>query len=376
MIGIERLAAAPAPPRRRAAAPAQGPARQASLLADQRVAAAPSGAAPLTAADRAAYAVRARLDAAGRARLERVRAAGSLAETDAKGASLVANLAALGAVKPPAGAPYLADELVGQVLAHLAEPAVINQSSRNTCGATTVQYVLATEQPAEYARLVVGLAGEGRVALRGGGAMRLPTGSTDRDDTNRDDVERLVQSAFQHYGGDFRGSYANETDTITHANGESGGLRGFLRKTAGKAVDWAVGLVGGARGNAEGKIAELYRDVTGRNAHLVGDLPGGVFLKPTFLRGDVWGPVAQAVARGHTVPVDLVIAGLSDRPGAQVETLYRQGLGNYAEQMLSHQVLVTRIADGRVHYRNPWGYETSLSEAAFRSRLTDAIIPQ
>lgn len=76
------------------------------------------------------------------------------------------------------------------------------------------------------------------------------------------------------------------------------------------------------------------------------------------------------------MPVDLVLEGLEDRPGAQVERIFDQRLGNYAAQMASHQVLVTRVADGRVHYRNPWGYETSLSEAEFRSRLTDAIIPE
>jgi hypothetical protein len=206
--------------------------------------------------------------------------------------------------------------------------------------------------------------------------MTLPPTAVARDETSRDDVERLVQTAFQDYGGDFRGTYANTTDTTSHANGTSGGLRGFLRKTVGRAVDWVVAKVGGTEGIAEGKIAELYRDTTGRRADLVGDLPGGVFLRPTFMRGDVWGAVTQAVARGEAVPADLVVEGLSDRPGEAVERPFAQTLGNYTTQMLSHQVLVTRIADGRVHYRNPWGYETSMSEREFRSRLTDAIIPR
>ena len=67
---------------------------------------------------------------------------------------------------------------------------------------------------------------------------------------------------------------------------------------------------------------------------------------------------------------------LQDRPGEQKEVLLDQSKLSYSELMYSHQVLVTRIADGRVHYRNPWGYETSMSEAEFKSRLTDAFIPR
>jgi hypothetical protein len=32
-------------------------------------------------------------------------------------------------------------------------------------------------------------------------------------------------------------------------------------------------------------------------------------------------------------------------------------------------------ADGTVHYRNPWGFEATMTRAEFESRLTDAIIP-
>ncbi len=344
---------------------------------DERVVAGPAGLAKLTAPDRAAYAaVAAQLDAPGRAHLARLLASGTLTQADAKGSSLIANLAALGRVKPPGGAPYTATDLLRQALAHVAEPAVINQGDRWTCGATTVQYVLASEAASEYVRLVAGLAGEGRVALRGGQTMTRVADSVARDTTTRDDVERLVQSAFQDYGDDFRGRYANQTDTIAHANGDQGGIGGFFRKTVGRAVDWVVGQAGGQLGISEGKIHRLYQDTTGRKARLVGDLPGGAFLAPGPLRGDTWAAVAQAVAAGQRVPVDLITDGLADKPGAQQEHLFAQALGNYPTQMRSHQVLVTRIEGGRVHYRNPWGYETSLSVAEFRSRLTDAIIPQ
>ena len=329
-----------------------------------------------TSADARAYeALQAALGPAGQAHLASLRASGALARPDAHGRSLLANLTVLAKLAPPAGAPYTAGEILAQAIAHVADPAVIAQGNRNTCGATTVQYVLATEQPAEYVRLVAGLAGAGKATLRGGQAMALPADGVPRDDTSRDDVERLVQTAFQNYGGDFRGTYSNATDRTTHAENAGGGLKGFLRRTLGRAVDWGVGLVEGGVGVSAGKLAELYADTTGRPARLVGDLPGGVFLAPGFVRGDVWAAVAKAAGAGRAVPVDLVLEGLEDTPGAQDDTPFRQALGNYPTQMRSHMVLVTKIEAGRVHYRNPWGYETSLSEAAFRSRLTDAIIP-
>jgi hypothetical protein len=100
--------------------------------------------------------------------------------------------------------------------------------------------------------------------------------------------------------------------------------------------------------------------------------------------------VIDAVKAGKEVPVDLVISDPA-KPGSALagapvalnpdgtpasENLVDQRSMSYGDLMRSHQVLITGIDDQGVHYRNPWGFESVMTEAEFRSRLTDAIIPQ
>lgn len=358
MFGLDRLRAAlPASGTPSAPVAKKKPAAAATIASDSRVAN-PDYTAVYQAAS-----------PAGRARLSKLQASGKLAEKDAKGQTLLANLAAIAALKPPSGAPYSAQNILDQTLEHLADPEVLNQSSRNTCGATTIQFLLLTQQPAEYARLVAGVAGPGKVAVQQGGDLVRVADSVAKDDTTRDDVERLMQSALMDYDGDYRGSYSNKTDRYEH---DTGGLLGFLKKP----VNWVFDKLGADLGLSEGMVTGLYEDILGKQAHVSGDLPGGQLLAPQFMRKGVYDEVAKVVKSGKPVPVDIMTKDLEDKPGEQVEHVLDQGDLSYSEKMLSHQVLVNKFENGRVYYRNPWGYQTSMSEAEFRSRMTDAVIPE
>ena len=66
-------------------------------------------------------------------------------------------------------------KLVCEMLRELATPSAISQGNRGTCGPTTGQIKLAQDNPAEYARIVGGLASErGEVTLANGDEFILP----------------------------------------------------------------------------------------------------------------------------------------------------------------------------------------------------------
>jgi hypothetical protein len=312
----------------------------------------------------------------GRGRLTAMLASGQMSAPDSTGKTLAANLGAIANLKPPAGAPYTGATILDQTIAHLADPEVIDQSNRNTCGATTIQYLLASTQPSEYARLVAGIAGPGSVkSQKGGGTLERVADSVAKDDTTRDDVERLMQSALQDYGTDPRGRYSNATDDFKLGERSGDGWLSKLTRWASTPVNASVQGLGATQGISEGKVHSLYQDVLGKPARLVGDWPGGQLLLPVDQREDVYDQVMDAVHAGRQVPVDIILKDLHDKPGEQREVLVDQHTMDYTEMMASHQVLVTKVEAGRVYYRNPWGYQTSMSEAEFKSRLTDGIIP-
>lgn len=258
-----------------------------------------------------------------------------------------------------------------QIRSHLADPTQIDQGNRNTCGAATIEYLLATEDPAGYARLAADLADDGQARLRNGKTLTVPRDAWLPDGSGRDDVERLMQAAFQAYGPDPRGRYANGPDATRWAHAD-----GLFAQTVGRAIDWLLGTLGAQQGIPEGQVLRLYEDVLGRPAHLAGGALGGLLLAPRRLRAGVFDEVAGAVAKGERVPVDLVLDGLNDAPGGPGGKPVDQGRLGYAKLLASHQVLVTAIDGDQVRYRNPWGYETAMPLAEFRSRLTDAIIPE
>jgi hypothetical protein len=171
---------------------------------------------------------------------------------------------------PPA-APCTGKDILAQPVSHLNDPDTINQSDMNTCGAATVQYLLAKDQPAEYARIVAGLTGSsGQVQLQGGPNMDRVPDSVDRNDgtsgLGRDDVERIVQAAFQDHGFDPRGVYSNKSEKFSLP------LTGSLEADGGPAlVNLALDKAEANQGIGEDKVNALYQDVLGKPARVVGD---------------------------------------------------------------------------------------------------------
>ncbi len=110
-------------------------------------------------------------------------------------------LANLQAVVSQALAPELdRQQLLADLVQEVAVPEAINQTSKGTCVPTAIGIQLAMNDPAEYVRLVSGLATpEGTVVTRGGDVLRREPGVFD-DGTSRSTAQRLLAPALMELG--------------------------------------------------------------------------------------------------------------------------------------------------------------------------------
>lgn len=338
--------------------------------------------------------------------------AGKLGQPDTQGHTTLENLAQLAqtptAITGEGGAPVDTRSLVAQTIQAIAAPdAAIAQGHSNTCGATTIEYLLAQDQPSEFVRLTQGLLGPGEVTLRGGSTLSRVPDSVSDDGRGRTALDRVLQSALMGYDGGLRGEYSCQTDRFARPvppidpSDLGSGLSGLVRGAVAKVVNAAIQSVGADHGLGENDVATLYRDVLGEDAHVVGDIGdtgllmpervtvptggvgfGGVHLPdvtipvPGDSHGEVVDAVRSAVASGRAVPVDVITAeGFQSSEGVYTDNPIDRSQVGYAEMMDSHQILITGIEDGVVTYRNPWGFTAQMSLEELESRLTDAVLP-
>ena len=94
------------------------------------------------------------------------------------------------------------DELITSILQEVSHPGEVNQGSwHGTCTVTSMQYMLCKNNPAEYVRLMSGLISpDGTVEMRNGDILKRDIGSIPFDgDTGRSVTERIFQSALMEY---------------------------------------------------------------------------------------------------------------------------------------------------------------------------------
>ena len=133
-------------------------------------------------------------------------------------------------VKRPDLAPYTAD-----VLADMVMPERIWQGNAPTCTSATMQFELAKRCPAEYSRLITGLAIDGTVQMAGGGTLETQPGAALNGSLAANDKRSPTEAVFQAALMEF----ANGTETydynkmISTGNGKSHrGLNGEQIQTA------------------------------------------------------------------------------------------------------------------------------------------------
>ena len=211
-------------------------------------------------------------------------------------------------------------ELLSDVVQEVENPVCIAQEGKGTCGASTVQIMLVSENPAEYVRLVSGLASpEGKASLANGEVIARKPGTEMEDGALRTVSTRLLVPAFMEYGNGMA-TYDNEKDKSS--------LMGF---------DYP--------GLTYGDFERLAEGVLNRSFEVK---KSGLFDDAEALLKQV----AKLASPARHVP--LVI----DYPG--------QGF---------HAVQVTEVKDGKVNYINPQGSRESLGEEAFRNKLEGVLLP-
>lgn len=302
---------------------------------------------------------------------------------DRVGGSLLAGLAGLtapGATHDALPAAALIADLVQEI--HL--PSAISQQEAATCTATTLQILLARSAPAEYVRLVAGLAGPAGTARLANGDMlvrepgterALPFLTTDQGQEvetadTRSGPARLFQGAVMEYAN---GEAGYDPQRERHTNGRSGmapdmlarALAGLGRPPA-KIHDLTEGtearaaevsrLLAAARAEKDpAKAAELsVQAMAGYEA---------ITKEVADRRQAMLDDVTAALARGEAVPI-----GVSGWRGVEVAPGDLRYVG-------AHALLATRVEGDFIHYVNPHGTEERMNKAAFLQRVGAALIP-
>lgn len=227
------------------------------------------------------------------------------------GRSLLHHLDTLATQFLPAGLHRL--NLLSSFLVQLENPGAISQGGRGTCTVTTVEYELALRSPAEYARIVAGLASSGgSVKLADGTTIRRDGDTATADDSGRTDASRLVEAALMELGNGFL-DYSNEKDR--------NGFYGF-----------------GVGGLSNGQTARVWNAVLGERRDVENAVPVIGQVPFTSIGGEgLMKDVERALKKGVRVPVAM------------------DWRANGEWRPSGHEVLVTKIENGRVYFRNPWG---------------------
>ena len=231
------------------------------------------------------------------------------------GADLLTTLSTM--ADQPMAAPLEPSAVMADLIQEIAVPSAIDQKDKNTCCVASVQILTATQNPAEYARIVGGLASpEGRVTLASGETLEREPGTEADDASGRTDSSRLWQAAMTQFALGEVG-YDNASDS------RNDGKWGVFGHELDRVVDAMTNRDNRLLSTDDGYSgADLLRDIT---------------------------PQVQA---GHPVPVCLDW-GEAAKDG---------------EEHPGHNILVTAIKDGQVYYDNPWGLQERMSVAEFEKR--------
>ncbi|HEX8697701.1 MAG TPA: hypothetical protein VF815_02585 [Myxococcaceae bacterium] len=212
-------------------------------------------------------------------------------------------------------------QLLANLTQEIATPSTINQGGKGTCTVTCVAIMLARQNPAEYVRLIAGLASPAGEVTTASGKVLRPERDALYVDVGRTDVQQLLAPALMELAHP-RLDYRNEEDAQYRRNKEIHG---------------------------------------GLNSREVDRVLEGIF-DDRYKRRDVGGFLEMGNKKA--------MRKIQEELGDGKEVLAGLKWGDSA-----HKVLVTGIenVNGQeyVHYINPWGREERIPKDEFRDRLID-----
>lgn len=197
-----------------------------------------------------------------------------------------------------------------ELLAELAVPGRNSQNNHGTCAATTIQYLHATERPADYARVVTGLLSpSGRTSLANGTRFDRNATALPDDHSGRKLIDRIYQASMMDFANGPGAVYDNAgSGTSRHNNGK----------------DMGDGLTNGEIRQALSAVLNERYDIA-RSHHT---------------------PLAPRVFQQH------IERQLQDGKRLLVAMVWDENPG---ARDRSHAVAVERLEGDYVVLRNPWG---------------------
>jgi hypothetical protein len=117
-------------------------------------------------------------------------------------------------------------QLLNDCMYDICKPGRIWQGRAPTCTVASMRYELASQQPAEYARLIAGLGVDGQVTMRGGGILTTSTNQAVFASSWKQDWRSTTEAVFQTAAME----YANGSDTYDMLKQESHGANGKTYK--------------------------------------------------------------------------------------------------------------------------------------------------
>ena len=253
------------------------------------------------------------------------------------GPSLMAALGAMAEAPLAEGVDRKA--FLAETIQEIATPGAISQQDKGTCAVAAVQIMMAAQHPAEYVRILTGLARpEGRVTLAGGASLPRYPGAEQDDGSTRTTGSRLWQASLMDFANGER-SYdaaADRTFDVGAAPETQGGQYGLRFTELDRAVDALAGR----------------------------DVPLAVRPGKQDLQAD---PAARA---GWRRQVSGLLPGLA-RGQALTVSLEWGGVDAAGHVHGGHQLVAKAYdpATRTVTLQNPWGKTDTMSLAEFERRL-------
>lgn len=266
---------------------------------------------------------------AGRGALTRLAGSGGadrLSTRDLRGGTMLSSLHQL--ATGPLGRGIDRADVLRSTMGEVENPTTIEQRGQGTCAATSVTLRVAERSPAEYARIVSGLASQaGTATTLAGDTLRRVPGSVADQRSGRSQSERLIQDSFMDFAnGDYRYNVAADN---------SGAAGGGLNVAEVTRLQTSV-------------MGQEYRTVTTTGRQVTRD--AGFFeQRYRNLRNNL----DRALFRENpNAPMALLRREVS--AGRSTVIGMRWGQENHS----GHAVVVERIASGRVYFQNPHGNAT------------------
>ncbi len=240
----------------------------------------------------------------------------ALSGRDLRGGTMLTHLATLATA--PLGRGINRDELLRSTMSEVRTPSTIEQQRQGTCAGTSVTLRLVGKSPAEYVRLIAGVASEaGSTPLANGTTLRRIDESITDMKTGRSISERLLQDAFMDVA--------------------NGSLRYTIATNNGLTSPETSRLESAVFNQPHRSVTNVGRNVVPRDANVVEQAWSGL--------RNAWDFVT--FQHNSNRPMEL----LRERSGTPTTIAMRWGTAADS----NHAVLFTRIENGRVYFQNPHG---------------------